>query len=85
MHSFLESPLYISYRIDEYYFIARECKGNGSRGIQHSSKRSSVNSITKEGMPRSKCSLMKSGFSGQKTRIAEHEGKQTTSNRMMGN
>lgn len=36
-------------------------------------------------MPRSKCNLMKSGFSGQKRCIAEHEGKQKSGNRMREN
>lgn len=46
--------------------MSRECKEYGSIRMIHSSKINFVNSITKEGMSRSKRGLMKSGFTGQK-------------------
>lgn len=46
--------------------MSREYKEYGSIRMIHSSETNFVNSITKEGMSRSKCGLMKSGFTGQK-------------------
>lgn len=64
--------------------MSRECKENGSVRRIHSSKTNFVNSITKEGMSRSKCGLTKSGFTGQKDgQLSKEESKKQTRETMM--
>lgn len=64
--------------------MSRESEENGSVRMIHSSKTNFVNSITKEGKSRSKCGLMKSGFTGQKdTQLSKQESKKQTTETTM--
>lgn len=64
--------------------MSRACEENGSVRMIHSSKTNFVNSITKEAMSKSKCDLMKSGFTGQKdTQLSKQESKKQETETIM--